>query len=291
MKLTTLGTTQMNLLKNSLTIAACALIPFSAFAEGDTASLLADPETTLDCLIEPSQLVEIGSSVPGLVEQLHFERNNFVNEGEIVAQLDSRVELASLELATARAEIDTSLNLRRENAAFGMRTQKRNQQLFNESTISAQDMDKVKTETYIAQLQARQEEDNKRIAVLEAERARQALERRTIRSPISGVIVERYKAVGEYIEAEPVYRIANLDPLHVELILPVEQLGTIDLGMKAEISLDIPSQEGVKHVAVVKSVDRVADAASGTFGVLLSMPNSGLRIPSGVRCNLSMLEE
>ncbi len=281
----------MNLLKNSLTIAACALIPFSAFAEGDTASLLADPETTLDCLIEPSQLVEIGSSVPGLVEQLHFERNNFVNEGEIVAQLDSRVELASLELATARAEIDTSLNLRRENAAFGMRTQKRNQQLFNESTISAQDMDKVKTETYIAQLQARQEEDNKRIAVLEAERARQALERRTIRSPISGVIVERYKAVGEYIEAEPVYRIANLDPLHVELILPVEQLGTIDLGMKAEISLDIPSQEGVKHVAVVKSVDRVADAASGTFGVLLSMPNSGLRIPSGVRCNLSMLEE
>ncbi len=280
----------MRLLKFSLPIAALMLIPVSAFAQ-DSTSLLDDTDTSMDCLVEPSDVVELGSSVPGLVDQLFFERNNFVKKGDVVAQLDSRVELATLELATARAEIDTSLNLRRENAAFGMRTQKRNQQLFNESTISAQDMDKVKTETYIAQLQARQEEDNRRIAQLEAERARQALERRTIRSPISGVIVEQYKSVGEYIEAEPLYRIANLDPLHVELILPVEQLDTIQLGMKAEITLDISSQEGNKHIAVVKSVDRVADAASGTFGVLLSMPNAGLRIPSGVRCSLNLVEE
>jgi len=256
----------------------------------DAASLLSDDEA-LDCLVEPSEIVELGSSVPGLVDQLFFDRNNFVNAGDIVARLDSRVELATLELARARADIDTSLNLRRENAAFGLRTQNRNQKLFNESTISAQDMDKVKTETYIAQLQARQEEDNKRIAHLEAERAEQALERRTIRSPISGVIIEKYKSIGEYIEAEPVYRIANLNPLHVELVLPVEQLGTVTPGMQAEITLNIESEEGNTHVAVVKSVDRVADAASGTFGVLLSMPNSGLRIPSGVRCNLSLVEE
>lgn len=279
----------MSLVKHTLSIVALTLLPMSVYAN-DAASLLSDDEA-LDCLVEPSEIVELGSSVPGLVDQLFFDRNNFVNAGDIVARLDSRVELATLELARARADIDTSLNLRRENAAFGLRTQNRNQKLFNESTISAQDMDKVKTETYIAQLQARQEEDNKRIAHLEAERAEQALERRTIRSPISGVIIEKYKSIGEYIEAEPVYRIANLNPLHVELVLPVEQLGTVTPGMQAEITLNIESEEGNTHVAVVKSVDRVADAASGTFGVLLSMPNSGLRIPSGVRCNLSLVEE
>jgi len=281
----------MSLLKNSLKVTALALLPLSAFAN-DSSSVLSDPsDDSMDCIIEPSEVVELGSSVPGLVDQLFVERNGFVTKGQVVAQLDSRVELATLELANARANLDTSLNLRRENAAFGARTQKRNQRLFNESTISAQDMDKVKTETYIAKLQAEQEEDNQRIARLEAERARQALERRTIRSPIDGVIVERYKAVGEYIEAEPVYRIANLDPLHVELILPVQKINSISLGMKAEISLDMPSSDGERHVAVVTSVDRVADAASGTFGVLLSLPNSGLRIPSGIRCNLSLLDE
>ncbi|MEM7257917.1 MAG: HlyD family efflux transporter periplasmic adaptor subunit, partial [Pseudomonadota bacterium] len=180
-----------------------------------------------------------------------------------------------------------SLNLRRQNADFGLRTQRRNQKLFKEATISEQDMDKVRTETYIAQLQARQEEDNRRIAELEAERARQALNQRTVRAPISGVVMEKYKNVGEYVEAEPVYRIANLDPLHVELIVPVEHLGEIERGMTAQVAIEVEQDSGKSHIAVVKSVDRVADAASGTFGVLLSMPNAGLRIPSGVRCQLT----
>jgi RND family efflux transporter MFP subunit len=247
----------------------------------------AAPLSSMDCIVEPSQIVELGTSVPGVIEEMLFEKNDFINQGDVVAKLDSRLEIATLELAAARAAIDTSLNLRRENADFGLRTQQRNQKLFKEDTISAQDMDKVRTETHIAQLQARQEEDNQRIARLEAERARQALEQRNVSAPISGVIMEKYKDVGEYVEAEPVYRIASLDPLHVELIVPVKHLGQIEPGMMAQVAIDVDQENEASHVAVVKSVDRVADAASGTFGVLLSMPNSGLRIPSGVRCNLT----
>ena len=240
----------------------------------------------MDCIVEPSEIVELGSSVPGILTETYVERNEFVAEGDIIAELDSRVENATLELADARANMDTALRLRRENAAFGQRTQKRNQKLFNDSTISAQDMDRVKTETYIAQLQAQQEEDNKRIAELEAERAAQALNQRMVKSPISGIVTEKYKSIGEYVEAEPVYRIASLDPLHVELIVPTEHMGSIERGMKAQISLELESHADQSHIAVVTNVDRVADAASGTFGVLLKMPNSGLRIPSGIRCSL-----
>ena len=275
-------------------LTALLLLPITAGAQSTTQQDSFNPESaelpSMDCIVEPSQIVELGTGVPGIIDKIYFEKNDFITTGEVVAELDSRVEMATLELANARASIDTALNLRRRNADFGLRTQKRNQELFKESTISAQDMDKVKTETYIAQLQAKQEEDNKRIAELEAVRAQQALNQRIVRSPINGVIMERYKSIGEYVEAEPVYRIANLDPLHVELIVPIEQLGKIEPGMKADVALDLESQAGVSHVAVVKSVDRVADAASGTFGVLLSMPNSGLRIPSGVRCNLNFTE-
>jgi len=273
------------------TLATLLVVPMAAQTQTTDSLLSTDPLESMDCIIEPSEVVELGSSVPGVINKLHFERNNFVNKGIVVAELDSRVERATLELANARARIDTSLNLRRSNAQFGLRTQKRNQKLFSESTISAQDMDKVKTETRIAQLQAKQEEDNKLIASLEAKRAQRALEQRTLRSPIDGVIMERYKSVGEYVDAEPVYRIANLDPLQVELILPVQQLGSIEPGMKAEVGIDLDAHNDRSHVAVVTSVDRVADAASGTFRVLLTMPNSGLRIPSGVRCNLDFVSE
>lgn len=276
----------MNLLFTRSAPIALILAGFSTVAQANSQSGVAGLLPEMDCIVEPSEIVELGSSVPGILDQTFVERNEFVTAGDVVAELDSRVERATLELADARAKMETSLELRRENAAFGQRTKKRNQKLFNDSTISAQDMDKVKTETYIAQLQAQQEEDNKRIAELEATRAEQALNQRFVTTPISGVVTEKYKSVGEYVEAEPVYRIANLDPLHVELIVPTEHLGSIERGMKAQVRLQLDSHADQSHVAVVRSVDRVADAASGTFGVLLIMPNSGLRIPSGIRCNL-----
>jgi len=285
--------------RNPLAVALFALLCTNPLIANTTSELQPEAEDVaeqsalpaMDCIVEPSELVELGSGVPGVLRELAFERNDFVKTGDIVARLESDVEKAALNLATARAEMDATLRLRSESAAFGIRTEKRNQKLFEDSTISAQDMDRVKTETLIAVLQEQQELDNQRIAILEAERARQALIQRTITSPIDGVIMERYKSVGEYLEAEAVYKIARLDPLNVELIVPVSYFGQIERGMQASISLEVETDQiTTDPVATVTSVDRVADAASGTYTVTLSLPNAGYRIPSGLRCQLEFIE-
>lgn len=268
--------------------------PFAQTEEEATPAIAAVEDNALpamDCIVQPSEVVELGTSVSGILETLNADRNAFVAKGEVLASLESSVEQATLDLATARADLETTLKLRKENAAFGKRTQKRNQKLFKDSTISAYDMDRVKTETYIAQLQAKQEEDNQNIARLEAARAHEALEQRTIRSPIDGVIMERYKSIGEYIEAEPVFKIAQLNPLHVELIVPIDHFGYIERGMQAEVHPEVAPDGLDRQIATVTSVDRVADAASGTFSVQLSLPNAGYRIPSGVRCDLEFLPQ
>jgi hypothetical protein len=36
----------------------------------------------------------------------------------------------------------------------------------------------------------------------------------------------------------------------------------------------------------VKLIDRVFDAASGTFGLRLELPNPGNRLPAGLRCRI-----
>jgi multidrug resistance efflux pump len=38
----------------------------------------------------------------------------------------------------------------------------------------------------------------------------------TIRSPVNGVVVERYLSPGEYIENQSVLKLAQIDPLNVE---------------------------------------------------------------------------
>jgi multidrug efflux pump subunit AcrA (membrane-fusion protein) len=75
----------------------------------------------------------------------------------------------------------------------------------------------------------------------------------------------------------------ELDPLNVELVLPVSQYGKIKLGQRARVSPEEPV--GGSYSAVVEVVDPTLDAASGTFGVRLRLTTPGGRIPAGVKCH------
>ena len=246
-----------------------------------------DPIPELDCVIEPSEIVDVGSAVPGVVQSIHAFRSDMVEKGAVIVELESTVEQAALQLARTRAALNTGIKLRQENATLGHLTQKRNQELLKKSVISVQEMDTLKTETRVAELQVRQEKDNKRIAGLEYRRAQAVVQRRTIRSPVDGVVMERFKSVGEYVEDEPMLRVAQLDPLHVEVIVPVDYLGRISPGMQARVTAVVPNSE--THLATVERVDVVSDAASGTYGVRLSLANPKYEIPAGLRCHLSFL--
>ncbi|MEP3562668.1 MAG: efflux RND transporter periplasmic adaptor subunit [Marinobacter sp.] len=240
-----------------------------------------------DCVMEPSEIVDVGSVVPGVVDAIHVHRSDLVKKGAVIVELESSVERASLELARARANQNTAIELREESARFGTLTQKREQALLRKSAISQHEWDKTKTEARIAELQVQQEQDNKAIAELEYRRAQLVLEQRRIRSPVEGVVMERFKAVGEFVEDEPVARVAQLNPLHVEVIVPVDYLGHIVPGMQADVRTGLANSGPYR--ATVERVDRVADAASGTYGVRLSLPNPDYKIPAGLRCQLNFL--
>jgi len=85
-----------------------------------------------------------------------------------------------------------------------------------------------------------------------------------------------------------VMTIAMLDPLKIETFVPISRYREIDIGTLANIDMAAPIDE-VRRAAVVV-VDRVFDAASGTFGVRLEMPNPDYRLPGGFRCKLTFLK-
>lgn len=267
-------------------LASCAMMLMGLVPQGNAASeVLSD----MDCVIEPSRVVELGSAVPGLLAESFYDRSDFVSEGTLMARLESNVERITLAIATEASSSETAIDLRALTAEFGDRTRQRNATLAKTSGVSQQVMDQVTTEAQIAQLQLMQERESARLAALEVARARALLDRREIRSPISGSVTQRYKSSGEYVDSEPVYQIAQLDPLHVEVIVPIDYLGTIETGMTAAIELAIPGFEGQALAATVRRIDSVADAASATYGVRLLLENPDMTVPSGVRCQIDFL--
>lgn len=269
-------------------LAVSVLVSSTLFGTGDAGAskeILGD----MDCVVQPSVVTDLGVAVPGIIEKLHYDRADYVSRGTVLAELESDLERASLELAEKLSQATTAVELRQLNAAFGSRTLERNQALFQKSTISKQTLDQVETESLIARMQVRQEKENREIARLEALRAKASLNRRQIVSPIDGAITEKYRSVGEYVADEPVFQVAQLDPLRIEVVVPLDYLNSIKTGMSASIQLEVDGFEDRQYEAQVRRIDPVADAASGTYGIWLEMPNPDLTIPSGVRCQIDFL--
>ena len=85
------------------------------------------------------------------------------------------------------------------------------------------------------------------------------------------------------ITFQPILKLAQIDPLRVEVVLPETAYGKIHVGMVGTVT---PEDLGGTYTAHVTVVDRVIDAASGTLGVRLELPNPDDKLPGGLRCRV-----
>jgi multidrug efflux pump subunit AcrA (membrane-fusion protein) len=171
---------------------------------------------------------------------------------------------------------------------FGARRFVRTEDLYKRDLVPLNEKDEAETAKILAEIGLLEADENQRIAELELERARAALALRTVRSPITGVVTERLVDPGEFARGLPIAKIAQIDPLRVEVFAPVALLGKVSVGMEAEVMPEAVS-DGVYRVRVTV-VDRVVDAASGTFGVRLELPNPDYRLPAGLKCKVRFVQ-
>lgn len=240
----------------------------------------------LDCLIEPNTVVTVSSPVEGVVEKLHVDRGDLVKQNQILATLESSVQKAEVQIARARTEMEAGLKTGRARTDYSQGKFGRAKELFTKENISVNELEEAKVENLLAEASLLEAVESTRLAQLELQRATAALALRTIRSPVTGVVVEQLVSQGEYRNSNEhtLYKLAEIDPLRVEVFAPVALLGRIRAGMKATVVPEPP--ESTPRTARVTVVDRVVDAASGTFGVRLLLPNSGYGLPAGLKCKV-----
>ncbi len=255
-------------------LALCQGIPWAWSADA--------PE--LDCLIEPYIIVQVGAPVQGIVEKMPVDRGDLVKEGQVLAELESSMERDAVVVARVRAEMEAAIKSNQVRIDFGERRLKRTEDIFKEGGIAEKDVDEAATSKILAELGLLEAKENRRLAEEEMKRATDALALRAVRSPITGVVMQRFLSPGELVKEAPILKLAQIDPLYVEVIAPVAMLGKIRVGMQADVMPEAPV--GGVQVARVKVVDPVVDAASGTFGVRLELPNPGYRLPAGLKCKI-----
>ncbi|QOZ46536.1 efflux RND transporter periplasmic adaptor subunit [Bradyrhizobium sp. CCBAU 53340] len=237
------------------------------------------------CLIQPKMTLKLGTQVPGLISEMLVDRGAMVKKGDVIARLESGVEAAAVLLAEARAGNEASVRSSQAKVEYQRRKEERMRALRKNDTVAFSAADEAETLARVSESELDEAKVNLQLAQTEAVRAREIFNQRIVRSPIDGVVVARSLGPGEYaFDQGHLITIAQIDPLNVEVYVPLSQFGRIRAGIMAEVYPEDPV--GGKYNAVVTVVDQVFDAASGTIGVRLELPNPNHAIPAGLKCRV-----
>lgn len=182
-------------------------------------------------VVTGERYVSLGVRVPSRIERYLVEEGQRVEKGQPLVQLDPRQYQAALEQAKASlVRTRADLELRRKELA-------RARQLVERGVLSSADLDVKENQLRVAEAE---------VAQLEAtvERARVDLDDTVIHAPTAGIILEKFKEVGEiavpggFAGSGELIRMANLEDLRAELDVNESDLSRVTLGQPAEVQPD-----------------------------------------------------
>lgn len=244
---------------------------------------------SVDCMILPAKVVEIRSPVVGLIERVHVRRGAAIRLDEPLVTLESAVERSALSTAAYRAQTQGALQVARNKAAAAREKARRYDELFGEEFVSAQARDDARAERDLAEAELQTAQENAELARLEHRQTQEQLNRRVLRSPVNGVVMDVNLHEGSLVDPgdgrKPIMKVAQTDTLVVEATVPVQRFRDFRADGWIQVLPEPPFDRSIR--ARVKTIDRVVDPAAGTFGVVAELDNRRQDLPGGIRCTLS----
>jgi len=244
--------------------------------------LQAAENAVLECLVKPELYVELSSPVDGVLQSVLVQKGDTIAKGQILAKLERSVEQARVRLAKVESSSMSEIHNREVQLEFAKRSQQRLKNLLTKQSTSKYEKDKADTEVKLAEYELKKALEKRQAAKVNLELARAQLWQKIITSPIDGIVIDRYAMVGESVNDRAIMKLAQINPLRVELVAPTEYFGLIEKDMEVTIKPDRPL--GKEFTAKVTVVDQLIDPASGSFTVRMAMPNPDEELVSGVNC-------
>lgn len=241
-----------------------------------------------DCMIDPLHTLELRSPVVGLIQELHVQRGSQVKINDPLVTIDSKIENSAVKVAKFRSEATGAIQVAESKLIAAQEKAKRSRQLYEEKFISAQALDEAEAERKLAEAEVKSSRENIELAKLEHLQTQEQLNRRILRSPFPGVVMNVFLSAGALVDSsetkKPILKLVQTDRLKVVAFIPLQHFGKIKPGDNVSIKPEAPLV-GEYH-ANVSTVDGVIESASGTFGVVVELENQDGQIPAGSRCKM-----
>lgn len=234
-----------------------AVLPAVSQQRREVPGLRSNVETVHNCLVTLIDEAEVPAQEEGSLLDIMVREGQQVAKDEVLAQIDDRKvrmaeNVARYELEAAKAEAGNDVNVRYAQAAAEVAGAEYQQAIdANRRAPNAHPQAEVRRlllEHRKFSLQIEQSEHELNLASLTAkvkeaqlEAASTDVDRRKIKAPIDGMVVKRYRRVGEWVRpGEPLLRLVRVDHLRIEGFLDASKLSPSEVaGQPVTIAVEL----------------------------------------------------
>jgi len=213
-------------------------------------------ESTLEAVgsVASSRGVAVSSQAPGVVTAIRFDSGDVVKRGQVLVELDSRVERAQL----------AALRVRRDLAET---TVKRTRALVSNGVATPAQLDNDESALRSA---------NAEITALQAQIAL-----KSVRAPFSGRLGIRAVNLGQYLNpGAPVAELEATEGTFVDFTLPQGQLGKVSVG--APVRVRVEDVGGKDLAGAISAVEPAVDSVTRSVRLRASIPKGGEGLSPGM---------
>ncbi|MFA7350715.1 MAG: efflux RND transporter periplasmic adaptor subunit [Methylotenera sp.] len=249
-----------NTYKNSTTIPLDQRYRLQEITQGDVAQSVSANGT-----LNPVTLISVGTQVSGRVSKLYVDFNDHVEKGQILLELDDALFASQIAQSQGNVRnVQASVELAQANEAR-MRT------LFAQEYVSKQELD----QSVQALKSARAQLDTARGQLLR-DQTNQSYS--VIRSPVSGVVVDRVVDVGQTVAASfqtpTLIKIAqDLSKMQIDSSFAEADIGNIKVGQTAKFSVDAFPNRSFEGVVKQLRLNPTVTSNVVTYNVVVSVDN------------------
>jgi len=230
--------------------------------------------------INPVTLVNVGTQVSGTVKKLYVDFNSTVEKGQILLELDDALLAAQLKQDQANVQnAEASLELMTTNEA-------RTRSLYTQEYASRLELD-----TAVQAKKSAQAQLNLSHATVEKDRANLAYS--VIRSPVSGVVVDRSVDVGQTVAASlqtpTLFKIAqDLSKMQIDANFAEADIGSIRDGQAVKFTVDAFPNRSFQGVVRLVRLNPTNQQNVITYDVVINVSNPEQILMPGMTAYVSL---
>ncbi|PJA25336.1 MAG: efflux RND transporter periplasmic adaptor subunit [Alphaproteobacteria bacterium CG_4_10_14_0_2_um_filter_63_37] len=231
--------------------------------------------------LNPVNVVSVGTNVSGTVKKLYVDFNDQVEKGQVLLEIEDALLAAQVRQSQASlASAQAALELARQ-------TETRNRDLLAQQFVAQQDLDQAvqgrqAAEAALAQAQAQAERDQINLSYA------------VIRSPISGVVMDREVDVGQTVAASfqtpTLIKIAqDLTRMQIDASFAEADIGMIEPGQKVRFTVDAYPERTFSGLVRQIRLNPAVEQNVVTYDVVIGVDNPERILLPGMTAYVSIV--